>query len=48
LGAVVVGWLIGRSTDRPMIRAIARQVVFTVVPALITFGIGNALGVGTV
>ncbi|MGH9192564.1 MAG: VIT1/CCC1 transporter family protein [Acidimicrobiales bacterium] len=48
LGAVVVGWLVGRSTDRPMIRAITRQVVFTVVPALITFGIGNALGVGTV
>jgi vacuolar iron transporter family protein len=47
LAAVVVGWLIGRSTDRPITRAIVRQVVFTVVPALITFGIGNALGVGT-
>jgi vacuolar iron transporter family protein len=47
LAAVVVGWLIGRSTDRPIARAIARQVLFTVVPALVTFGIGNALGIGT-
>ena len=46
LAAVIVGWLIGRSTDRPLGRAVARQVVFTLVPALITFGIGNALGVG--
>jgi VIT1/CCC1 family predicted Fe2+/Mn2+ transporter len=45
--AVVVGWLIGRSTERPIGRAIARQVLFTVAPALITFAIGNALGVGT-
>jgi len=47
VAAVVVGWLIGRSTDRPVLRAIVRQVLFTVVPALITFAIGNALGVGT-
>jgi vacuolar iron transporter family protein len=47
VAAVVVGWLIGRSTDRPIGRAITRQVLFTVVPALITFAIGNALGVGT-
>jgi vacuolar iron transporter family protein len=45
--AVVVGWLVGRSTERPLTHAITRQVLFTVVPALITFGIGNALGVGT-
>jgi vacuolar iron transporter family protein len=45
--AAVVGWLIGRSTERPLIRSITRQVLFTLVPALITFGIGNALGVGT-
>ena len=45
--AAVVGWLIGRSTDRPIVRAIVRQVLFTVIPALITFAIGNALGVGT-
>jgi VIT1/CCC1 family predicted Fe2+/Mn2+ transporter len=47
LAAVIVGWLIGRSTDRPVGRAVTRQVAFTLVPALITFGIGNALGVGT-
>ena len=47
LAAAVVGWLIGRSTDRPIVRAIVRQVLFTVIPALITFAIGNALGVGT-
>jgi vacuolar iron transporter family protein len=47
LAAAVVGWLIGRSTDRPIARAVTRQVLFTVVPALITFGIGNALGLGT-
>jgi vacuolar iron transporter family protein len=46
VAAVIVGWLIGRSTDRPVTRAVTRQVLFTVVPALITFGIGNALGVG--
>jgi VIT1/CCC1 family predicted Fe2+/Mn2+ transporter len=45
--AAVVGWLIGRSTERPLIRSVTRQVLFTLVPALITFGIGNALGVGT-
>jgi VIT1/CCC1 family predicted Fe2+/Mn2+ transporter len=47
IAAVVVGWLIGRSTERPIARAITRQVLFTVVPALITFAIGSALGVGT-
>ena len=47
VAAVVVGWLIGRSTDRPVTRAVARQVAFTLVPALITFGIGNAVGMGT-
>lgn len=45
--AAIVGWLIGRSTERPVARSITRQVLFTLVPALITFGIGNALGVGT-
>jgi VIT1/CCC1 family predicted Fe2+/Mn2+ transporter len=44
--AMVVGWLIGRSTDRPVARTVTRQVAFTVIPALITFGIGNALDVG--
>jgi len=44
--AVVVGWLIARSTDRPVARGVARQVLFTLVPAVITFLIGSALGVG--
>jgi len=43
--AAVVGAIIGRSTARPVLRAVARQVAFTVVPAVITFAIGNALGV---
>jgi VIT1/CCC1 family predicted Fe2+/Mn2+ transporter len=47
LAATVVGWLIGRSTDRPAWRAVIRQVAFTVVPAIITFLIGYGLGVGT-
>jgi VIT1/CCC1 family predicted Fe2+/Mn2+ transporter len=45
--AMVVGALIGRSTGRPLPRAVGRQVLFTVVPAVVTFAIGNALGVGT-
>jgi VIT1/CCC1 family predicted Fe2+/Mn2+ transporter len=45
--AMVVGALIGRSTGRPLVRAVVRQMLFTIVPALVTFGIGNALGVGT-
>jgi vacuolar iron transporter family protein len=45
--AMVVGALIGRSTGRPLVRAVIRQMLFTIVPALVTFGIGNALGVGT-
>lgn len=46
-GAMIVGALIGLSTGRPLPRAVVRQVLFTVVPALVTFGIGNLLGVGT-
>jgi vacuolar iron transporter family protein len=46
VAAVVVGWLIARSTDRPVGRGVARQVLFTLVPAVITFLIGSALGVG--
>jgi VIT1/CCC1 family predicted Fe2+/Mn2+ transporter len=44
--AVVVGVIVARSTDRPAARAVVRQVLFTVVPAGITFAIGRALGVG--
>jgi vacuolar iron transporter family protein len=48
LAAVVVGVLVARSTDRPATRAVVRQVLFTLVPAAITFAIGRALGVGAV
>ncbi|HMG43389.1 MAG TPA: VIT1/CCC1 transporter family protein [Acidimicrobiales bacterium] len=43
--AVVVGAVIGRSTNRGVPFGVARQVLFTVVPAAITFLIGSALGV---
>jgi vacuolar iron transporter family protein len=46
VAASVVGWLIARSTDRPVGRGVTRQVLFTLVPAVITFLIGSALGVG--
>jgi VIT1/CCC1 family predicted Fe2+/Mn2+ transporter len=45
VAAVVVGALIARSTDRPVLRGVTRQVLFTAVPAALTFAIGNALGV---
>jgi hypothetical protein len=37
---------VARSTGRPARRAVTRQVAFTILPALVTFAIGNALGVG--
>jgi VIT1/CCC1 family predicted Fe2+/Mn2+ transporter len=43
--AIVVGAVIGRSTARPLWHSVGRQVVFTVVPAAITFLIGQSLGV---
>ncbi|MBN2623989.1 MAG: VIT1/CCC1 transporter family protein [Acidimicrobiales bacterium] len=47
VAATVVGVLIARSTDRPLSWAITRQILFTLVPAAITFAIGSALGVST-
>jgi VIT1/CCC1 family predicted Fe2+/Mn2+ transporter len=46
VAAVVVGGLVARSTARPIGRAMVRQVLFTVVPAAITFALGRVLGVG--
>jgi VIT1/CCC1 family predicted Fe2+/Mn2+ transporter len=46
VAAAVVGVLIARSTDRPPWRIVVRQMLFTLVPAGVTFLIGNALGVG--
>ncbi|HEX6238379.1 MAG TPA: VIT1/CCC1 transporter family protein [Acidimicrobiales bacterium] len=45
-GALVVGGLISAFTGRPPLRAMVRQVLFTLVPAAVTFAIGSALGVG--
>jgi VIT1/CCC1 family predicted Fe2+/Mn2+ transporter len=44
VAAVVVGWLTARFTDRPPGRIVFRQVLFTLVPAAITFVIGNLVG----
>jgi VIT1/CCC1 family predicted Fe2+/Mn2+ transporter len=43
--AAVVGVIIGRTTARPWWHAVGRQVLFTLVPAVITYMIGTALGV---
>ena len=45
VAAIVVGAVIGRSTERPLWHSVGRQVLFTVIPAAITFLIGQALGV---
>ncbi len=44
--AVAVGGAIGRFTGRPPLRTVARQVVFTLVPAALTYAIGALVGVG--
>ena len=44
LAAIAVGLVIGRSTARPLPRAVVRQVLFTVVPGGLTYAIGAALG----
>jgi vacuolar iron transporter family protein len=45
LAAIAVGVAVARFAERPAWFAILRQVLFTVVPALITYGIGSAIGV---
>ncbi|MGH9119447.1 MAG: VIT1/CCC1 transporter family protein [Acidimicrobiales bacterium] len=45
LAAVAVGVAVARFAERSAWFAILRQVLFTVVPALITYGIGSAIGV---
>ena len=45
VAAIAVGVAIGRTTARPWPRTVARQIIFTLVPATITFAIGTALGV---
>lgn len=46
VAAVVVGVVVAHSTRRPPVRSAVRQVLFTLVPASVTFAIGSALGVG--
>jgi VIT1/CCC1 family predicted Fe2+/Mn2+ transporter len=45
--AVAVGVITARYTDRSKLITVARQLVFTMVPAAITFAIGSAVGVTT-
>jgi VIT1/CCC1 family predicted Fe2+/Mn2+ transporter len=46
IAAVAVGIAVARFTDRAPWVTIGRQVLFTLVPAAITFAIGSAVGVG--
>ena len=46
LAAVTVGLVTARLTERPPVRMVTRQVLFTLVPAAITFAIGSLVGVG--
>jgi VIT1/CCC1 family predicted Fe2+/Mn2+ transporter len=45
VAAVVVGTVTARLTERPPMRTAVRQVMFTLVPAAITFAIGRVVGV---
>lgn len=44
--AVVVGAVTARLIERPVVRVAGRQLLFTIVPAAITYAIGSAVGVG--
>jgi VIT1/CCC1 family predicted Fe2+/Mn2+ transporter len=44
LAAIVVGIAVARFAERPAWFAVLRQVLFTLVPALITYAIGSAIG----
>ncbi|MGH9243019.1 MAG: VIT1/CCC1 transporter family protein [Acidimicrobiales bacterium] len=45
LAAVAVGTAVARFAERPVWLAAGRQVVFTLVPAVITYAIGSVIGV---
>jgi VIT1/CCC1 family predicted Fe2+/Mn2+ transporter len=45
LAAIVVGTVTARLTERPAVRMVARQLLFTLVPAALTFAIGSLVGV---
>jgi VIT1/CCC1 family predicted Fe2+/Mn2+ transporter len=44
VAAVVIGLVTARLTDRPAPRIVARQLAFTVIPAIVTYAIGSAIG----
>jgi vacuolar iron transporter family protein len=46
VAAVVVGVVTARMVERPVVTVAGRQLLFTVVPAAITYAIGSAVGVG--
>ncbi len=48
VAAVVVGWIIASTAERPVPRVVLRQLLFTLVPAAITYAVGSALGVSGV
>lgn len=48
LAAVGVGAAIGRFTDRPLTRTVSRQLLFTLVPAALTYAIGSVVGISGV
>ena len=45
VAALTVGALLARFTGRPVGLSALRQLVFSAIPAAITFGIGSAVGV---
>ncbi len=46
ISAVLIGLSISYFTEGSRLRAVARQLVFTAVPAIITYSIGSLIGVG--
>jgi VIT1/CCC1 family predicted Fe2+/Mn2+ transporter len=46
LAALFVGAALAKFTGRPMGRSAARQLLFSAVPAMVTYAIGSAVGVG--
>jgi VIT1/CCC1 family predicted Fe2+/Mn2+ transporter len=46
VAALVVGVVTARMVERPVVRVAGRQLLFTIVPAAITFAIGSVVGVG--
>ena len=47
LAALVVGAVLARFTERPVVTSALRQLAVTAVAAAVTFGVGRAIGAGT-